>query len=100
MVVELNPVGDCTAGMLQRFEAMSVHALLLERADHAFDHPVLLWAVRRDELLTQAITPYPGRVIAAREDQTVVAAKQEWCRNPAEAEVAYYENIAGSATVA
>jgi len=68
MVVELNPISDRAAGMLQRFEAMTMHALLLERADHALDHPVLLRAVRRDELLTQVIAAHQGCVIAARKD--------------------------------
>ena len=44
----LNPVGDRTTGMLQRFEAMTMHALLLERADHPLDHAALLGAVRGD----------------------------------------------------
>jgi hypothetical protein len=35
------------------FEAMPVHALLFQRPDHTFDHPVLLWAVQGDELLLQ-----------------------------------------------
>lgn len=37
MVVELNPVADDTAGVLQRLEPMAVCTLLLERPD-AFTH--------------------------------------------------------------
>ncbi|AJX34209.1 Uncharacterised protein [Burkholderia oklahomensis] len=48
MVVKLDPVGNGAAGMLQRLEAVSVYALLFERADDALDHSVLLRAVRRD----------------------------------------------------
>ena len=68
MVVELNPISNRATGVLQRLEAMAVHALLLERADHALDHAVLLRAVRRDELLTWAIPPYQGRVVVAGKD--------------------------------
>ncbi|GGM17412.1 hypothetical protein GCM10011534_44260 [Pseudooceanicola nanhaiensis] len=36
-------------------KAMAVNALLLEGPDDALDHAVLLGAVRRDELLLQAV---------------------------------------------
>lgn len=62
MVVKLDPVGNGAAGMLQRLEAVSVYALLLERADHALDHSVLLRTVRRDERLPQTVTAYQSRV--------------------------------------
>jgi hypothetical protein len=42
VVVELDPVGDDPAGVLQTFEPMPMRALLLERPDHTFDHAVLL----------------------------------------------------------
>ena len=84
MIIELNPVGDRTAGMLQGFKAMAVQAWLLERADHALNYPVLLWGVRRDELLPQTITAHQGRVVSARKDQAVVASKQERLRHPSE----------------
>ncbi len=41
--------------MLLGLEAMAMNALLFERPDHALDHTVLLRAVRRDELLTEAV---------------------------------------------
>lgn len=68
MVVKLDPVGNGAAGMLQRLEAVSVYALLFERADHALDHSVLLRTVRRDERLPQTVTAYQSRVVAADED--------------------------------
>jgi hypothetical protein len=46
-VVELDPIDDRPTGMLLTLEAMSVHALLFQRSDEAFDHAVLLGAVRR-----------------------------------------------------
>ncbi|BEU70642.1 hypothetical protein MAFF211271_01970 [Ralstonia syzygii subsp. indonesiensis] len=61
-----------------------MHALLLERADHTLNHPILLWAMRRDELLTQTVAAHQGRVIAARKDQAVVASKQKGLRHPSE----------------
>ena len=42
MVVELQPVGDHTAGVLQRFKTVTMHALLYERANYALDHAALL----------------------------------------------------------
>ncbi|WP_343039895.1 hypothetical protein [Pandoraea eparura] len=73
MVVELDPVADHTVGVLQRFEAVTMYALLLERANHALDHTVLLWSVWRDEFLAQSVTAYQGRVGSTREDNPVVA---------------------------
>ena len=55
MVVKLNPVGNHPAGVLQSFEPMPMHALLFKHAYHSLNHAVLLWTVRRDELLPQAM---------------------------------------------
>ena len=76
MVVEVDPVPDQATGMLQRFEAVPVHALFLERADHPLDQTVLLRAVRRDEFLTQSVASQ-GREAAAGEDQPIVRTQQE-----------------------
>jgi len=38
--------------MLDRLEASPIHALFFQRAAHAYDHAVLLWAARGDELPT------------------------------------------------
>lgn len=51
MVVELDPVADHSHRVLLGFEAVPVDALLLQGADHALDHAILLRAVRGDELL-------------------------------------------------
>ena len=56
---------------------MPVHALLLERSDHAFDHAILLRAVRGDELLTQPVASDQGRVMAAGEHQSIVGSHHE-----------------------
>jgi hypothetical protein len=45
MVVELNQVGDRTAGLLQRFGAVPMRALLFQRADHPLDHAVVLGTI-------------------------------------------------------
>lgn len=63
---------------------MTMHALLFERANHALDHPVLLCAVQRDELLAQAVTAHHDCVVAARKDQAVVASQQERLGRPSE----------------
>lgn len=81
VVVELDPVGNRPAGMLQAFEAVPVHALLLQGPDHALHHAVLLRAVRGDELLAQALAADQWRVGPAYEDQAVVRAQQERTRH-------------------
>ena len=48
--------------MLLSFKAMTMHALLFQRLDDPFNHAVLLWAVRRDELLLEAVTAHEARV--------------------------------------
>ena len=77
MVVETDPVRDHAAGMLQGLEPVAVHALILERANHAHDRAVLLRAVRGDELLLQAIAFDQGCTAAAGEHQAVVGPQQE-----------------------
>ena len=42
--------------MLKALEAVTVDALLLQRANDPLDHSILLGAVRGDELLLQPIT--------------------------------------------
>ncbi len=60
-VVEADPFSDDTHGVLLGFEAMTMPALLFQRSDHAFDHTVLLWAVRRDEPLSKPVAAHhPG----------------------------------------
>ncbi len=84
MVVEANPVTNSPAGVLQTLKAVAVNALILERPDHPFDHPVLLRAVGRDEFLLQPIAFDQGRVAAAGEHQPVVRAKQKRFGDPAQ----------------
>ena len=51
---------------------MPVDALLLQGADDAFDHSVLLGAMRGDELLFKAIASNETGVISARKNQAIV----------------------------
>ena len=82
MVVPANPICNHAAGVLQGFEPVAVHALVLERSNHTLDHAVLLWAVRADELLLQIVAPDQGRVVSAGEYQPVVRSQQEWMTLP------------------
>lgn len=82
MVVELAPVADHAAGVLLAFEAMAVGALLLQRADETLHHPVLLRAVRGDELLAHTVAAHPPDAVAADEHQAVVRAQQEGALHP------------------
>ena len=80
-VVEPDPVTDDPAGMLPGFEAMPVQALFFQRADHALHQAVLLRAVRRDELLLQAVAAYQLRITVTGENQAVIRTQQEGLRN-------------------
>lgn len=62
VVVEADPVADGACRMLNAVEALAMDALLLQRPDNALDHAVLLRAVRRDELLLQAVATDEGGV--------------------------------------
>lgn len=73
---------DQTAGMLQRFEAVPMHALLLARADHPLDQAVLLGAVWRDELLAQPVASDQRREALAGEYQSGSALGENSFRNP------------------
>lgn len=88
MVVEADPVCDHAAGVLEGLEPVAVHALVFERSDHAFDHAVLLRAVRGDEFLLQTIALDQRRVAAAGEHQSVVRPQQERVLDLAQAAVA------------
>ena len=70
--------------MLLGLEAMTVYALLLQGADDALEHPVLLRAVRRDELLPGAITAHEARVGPRSEHQPVVGSQQGRRRDASE----------------
>src|SRR5690606_5460951 len=68
---------DHAAGMLQGFEAVPMGTLLFKRPDDPFHHAVLLWAMRRDELLAQAVAANQRRVAATRKNEAIVRPKQE-----------------------
>lgn len=50
-VIELDPVANDAPGVLQRFKAMAVNALLFQCPDEALNQAILLWCMGRDELL-------------------------------------------------
>jgi len=58
-----NQVTNDPAGVVQALEPVSMHALLLERSNHAFEHAILLRAMRGNELLTQPVAPHQGCVM-------------------------------------
>jgi hypothetical protein len=77
LVVKPNPVTDDSIGMLQGLKPLTMNTLLFQGSDHTLDHPVLLRAVGRDELLLQAIAPDQGCEATASEDQAIIRAKRE-----------------------
>ena len=52
-----------------------MYALIFQGSDEPLDHAVLLGAIRRDELLAQAVASDQGRVASVGEDQAVIYAK-------------------------
>jgi hypothetical protein len=60
-------------GLREVSEDVLPDALLLEAPEEPLDDPVLLWGVRRDELLAQPIVPTGGAEAPALVDQPVVA---------------------------
>lgn len=87
VVVPADPVCNHSVGVLQGFEPVAMHALILERANHAFDHPILLGAVGRNELLLQAVAFDQRRVAAAGKYQAVIGPQQEWMLDFAQASI-------------
>ena len=76
-VVEADPLSDDTRGVLLGFEAMTMHALLFQRPDDALDHAVLLWTMRRDELLPETITTHEARVGPRGKNEPIVRPQKE-----------------------
>lgn len=71
-VVVSDPAIDHYPGLAQRLEAMEPDALFLQGTEEALDEPVLLWCIRRRELLRQPIGLHRARVVPATEDQTII----------------------------
>jgi hypothetical protein len=86
VVVKANPIVNNAAGVLQGLESVPVSALVFEGSYNPLDHPILFWAVGRDELL-QPISFDQGRVASAGKDQPVVRSQQERCLNSVEVAV-------------
>ena len=76
-VVEADPFSDDTRGVLLGFEAMTMDALLFQRPDDALDHAVLLWAMRRDELLPETITAHEARVGPRGKNEPIIRPQKE-----------------------
>ena len=55
LVVKPNPVTDDSIGMLQGLKPLTMNTLLFQGSDHTLDHPILLRAVGRDELLFEPV---------------------------------------------
>jgi hypothetical protein len=72
VIVKGNPVTQNSAGMLDSFKAITMHALSLDGLDQSFDHPVLLGAMRGNELLLQPIVFDQSRVTARSRDQPII----------------------------
>ena len=77
VVIKANPVPDHATCVLQGLKPVTMNALILYGSDDSLDHAVLLGAVRRDELLAQAVAFDQGRVASAGEDEAVVRSQRE-----------------------
>ena len=72
VIVEVDPISDCSCCVLKAFEAMPMDALLVEGSDYAFNHSVLLLTVWGYELLFQSITANETGVVAAGKDEAII----------------------------
>ncbi len=77
LVVKPNPVTDGSIGMLQGLKPLAMKKLLFQGSDYTLDHPVLLRALGRDELLFQAVASDQGCEAPAGEDQAVFRSQQK-----------------------
>ena len=77
----MDTVGNDAHGVALVFEAVPMYALFLHRSDQALHHPVLLRAVRGDELLLQRVAANRARLDATDEHQSVVRSQQEGPRH-------------------
>ena len=68
VVVEADPVADGSRRVLDAVEALAMDALFFQCPDHTLDHAILLRAMRRDELLLQAVASDQRGVAAAGEE--------------------------------
>lgn len=81
VVVEADPVADGTVRVPDAVEALAMDALFFQCPDHTLNHAILLWTMRRDELLLQAVVSDQRGVAAAGEDQAVVGPQQDLARD-------------------
>lgn len=94
MVVKAYPVPYNAAGVLDGLEAMPMRALLFERADHAFNHAVLLrvcpvsWTVEVSDQARPSYGEYHGQMMRLP--------NSEMQRSDAEAMRQDYERWAGN----
>ena len=77
MIVEVDPISSCSCCMLEAFEAMPVDALLFQRPNDAFDHPVLLRTMRRNELLLEAVTSDQLSECEAGKNEAIIGTQEE-----------------------
>src|SRR5680860_569344 len=73
LVVPVDPLPDCPTCVLEVFEQVLPHALLLQAPEEALDHAVLLGGVGGDELLAKTVVPESRPEPATLEYQSVVA---------------------------
>ena len=72
LVVEADPATDRAAGLLEGLERVLPDALFFQASEEAFDHPILLGGVGRDDLLGEAVIATGRAEASALEDQAVV----------------------------
>ena len=77
VVVEVDPISNRSGCVLKAFEALPVDALLFQGSNDPLDHAVLLRAVRRYELLLEAVTSDELSECEAGKNQTVVGPQKE-----------------------
>ena len=93
MIVEVDPISNCSCCVLKAFEAMPVDALLLQSPNDAFDHAVLLRTVRRNELLFKTIAADQLSECEAGKNEAIIGTEEERALDLSQRSVAGNESL-------
>jgi hypothetical protein len=77
VIVEVDPISNCSCCVLKAFEAMPLNALLFNCADYTFVYFILFWAMRAFELLFKSVVSNQTCVVATRKDKANIRAQKE-----------------------
>ena len=84
MVVAVDPGTEFESCVLDGFEAVAPCKFFFKGFDESFAESVLLWGVRSDVFLLEAVVVDYGTVLARAKDEAIVMTQQHVCRSVAQ----------------